>query len=160
MRSYSGPYFPAFGLNNCEYGHFSRSVTVFSPMEKTYIWFCIRFCKTYPDYLYSCEVCINLVHSYRQGNLMGKHKTYEFQSAYMFLYALISSFLKYPNYSYPVFYKRFLVSERLNPIFFAVLCNASKMKFLLHPQIITSQLICIASKFSSLYMSRTILKNI
>ena len=24
--SYSGPYFPAFGLNNSKYGHFSRSV--------------------------------------------------------------------------------------------------------------------------------------
>ena len=24
-QSYSGPYFPAFGLNNSEYGHFSRS---------------------------------------------------------------------------------------------------------------------------------------
>ena len=25
IRSYSGPYFPAFGLNNPEYGHVSRS---------------------------------------------------------------------------------------------------------------------------------------
>ena len=25
IRSYSGPYFPAFGLNNSEYGHFSCS---------------------------------------------------------------------------------------------------------------------------------------
>ena len=26
IRSYSGPYFPAFGLNNSEYRHFSHSV--------------------------------------------------------------------------------------------------------------------------------------
>ena len=25
IRSYSGPYFPAFGLSNSEYGHFVRS---------------------------------------------------------------------------------------------------------------------------------------
>ena len=28
IRSYSGPYFPAFGLNNTEYGHFLRSDTL------------------------------------------------------------------------------------------------------------------------------------
>ena len=28
IRSYSGPHFPAFRLNNSEYGHFLRSETV------------------------------------------------------------------------------------------------------------------------------------
>ena len=30
IRSYSGPHLPAFGLNNSEYGHFSRSVSLSS----------------------------------------------------------------------------------------------------------------------------------
>ena len=37
IRSFLGPYFPAFGLNtdqkNFEYGHFSRSVYVFISMS-------------------------------------------------------------------------------------------------------------------------------
>ena len=33
--SYSGPYFPALGLNNTEYGHFSRSVENPESLSKT-----------------------------------------------------------------------------------------------------------------------------
>ena len=50
IRSYSGPHFSAFGLNNSEYGHFSRSCDdykkIFFVNFKTSLGNVLRHCST------------------------------------------------------------------------------------------------------------------
>ena len=48
IRSYSGPHFPAFGLNNSEYGHFLRSVSLYFYFLICFPWR-IRYIHNYFD---------------------------------------------------------------------------------------------------------------